>query len=111
MRLGSLCGVLSACVLMAPVLASGININTADPVVLAEGLHGVGPRLADAIVSYREKYGPYASAEALADVKGVGGWVVEVNRDVIEIEIEIEKQEPGSGTSAELLVAPEREIN
>ncbi len=54
MRLGSLCGVLSACVLMAPVLASGININTADPVVLAEGLHGVGPRLADAIVSYRE---------------------------------------------------------
>ena len=111
MKFGSLCGVLSACVLMAPVWASGININTADPVVLAEGLHGVGPRLADAIVNYREKHGLYANAEALADVKGVGRWVVEVNRDVIEIEIEIEKHEPGSGTSAELLVAPESEIN
>ena len=37
--------------LMSPVLSAGVNINTADSVALADGLRGVGLRLAESIIA------------------------------------------------------------
>lgn len=49
-----------------------ININRADPLTISRHLKGIGPVKAKAIVDYRQKHGPFKSAEELADVKGIG---------------------------------------
>ncbi|MBI4882541.1 MAG: ComEA family DNA-binding protein, partial [Actinobacteria bacterium] len=48
-----------------------ININSASAAQL-EALPGVGPATAAAIVARREQFGPFASVDALADVRGIG---------------------------------------
>ena len=48
-----------------------ININTAD-VALLDELPGVGPSTAQAIVTYRDQNGPFASVSGLEDVPGIG---------------------------------------
>ena len=48
-----------------------ININTADAAAL-EGLPGVGPATAKAIIDHRTANGPFASVEDLKKVKGIG---------------------------------------
>jgi competence protein ComEA len=53
-----------------------ININTADAATL-ERLPGVGPVLAQRIVTHREDHGPFASVDGLDDVSGVGPSVLE----------------------------------
>ncbi|EKF73305.1 competence protein ComEA [Alcanivorax hongdengensis A-11-3] len=57
----------------APVQAQAgkININTADKAELEE-LKGVGPKTADAIISWREAEGPFSSADQLLAIKGIG---------------------------------------
>ncbi len=52
-----------------------ININTAQASQL-EGLPGVGPVLADRIVTHREQHGPFASVEGLESVTGLGPAIV-----------------------------------
>ena len=47
------------------------NINTADEQALI-ALPGIGPALAKRIIQYRAKYGDFASAEAIMNVKGIG---------------------------------------
>lgn len=70
----------------ASAFAAGkVNINTADAATLADGLNGVGPAKAAAIVEYRKANGPFKSADQLASVKGIGLTTVEKNRDAIEI--------------------------
>jgi competence protein ComEA len=66
--------------------AAQVNINTADAQTLAAGLKGVGEARAVEIVRYRETYGPFASAEELVEVKGIGKSTVDMNRDVITLE-------------------------
>lgn len=52
--------------------ASGlININTASAQEL-EALPGIGPILAQSIVSYRNEHGPFQSIDDLKDVPGIG---------------------------------------
>ena len=63
-----------------------VNINTADAATLARELNGVGPQKAQAIVEYREKFGPFINAEDLSSVKGIGLAIVEKNADLIVIE-------------------------
>lgn len=64
--------------LIQPVAAQNIapgaivNINRADPETISRHLKGIGQVKAEAIVAYREKYGPFKSVEELADVKGIG---------------------------------------
>ncbi len=72
----------------AAALAQGttVNINTADASALAAGLKGVGVSRARDIIVYRETYGPFASVEELADVKGIGLSTVEKNRAVITLD-------------------------
>ena len=69
----------------APVPAT-VNINSADAATLAETLSGVGSSRAEAIVRYRELYGPFESIEELAEVSGVGNATLERNRGRITLE-------------------------
>lgn len=48
-----------------------ININEADAKKLAE-LPGVGPAMAEQILTYREEHGSFTSIEELQQVKGIG---------------------------------------
>ncbi len=59
-----------------------ININTATAEQLIK-LKGVGPKLAAAIVEYREKNGPFESVDALTKVKGIGKRIVEQNKAML----------------------------
>ncbi|MEM8941767.1 MAG: ComEA family DNA-binding protein [Pseudomonadota bacterium] len=62
-----------------------VNINQADVPELAELLNGVGQARAEAIVRYREQFGPFETAEELAEVQGIGMATVERNRAVIRL--------------------------
>ena len=68
------------------LLAGPVNINTADAATLAKELTGVGQKLAEAIVEYRQKHGPFKSADELTLVKGIGPAAVARNRELIRIE-------------------------
>ena len=48
-----------------------VNINTAECATLAQ-LPGIGETLAQNIVNYREKYGPFQSIFELKEVEGIG---------------------------------------
>ena len=48
-----------------------INVNTASAEEL-ERLPGIGPALAERIVSHRQAHGPFASLDDLTDVPGIG---------------------------------------
>jgi competence protein ComEA len=72
---------LVAAVLLAQgAIAGPVNVNTADAKTLARELQGVGMAKAEAIVSHREKNGPFKSADDLAKVKGLGKKLIEQNR-------------------------------
>lgn len=61
-----------------------INVNTAD-VTLLEELPGVGPELAERIVEYRRKNGPFADVEELDNVEGIGPGKLDSIRDLATI--------------------------
>ena len=48
-----------------------ININTADSDEL-QTINGIGPSMAEKIITYREENGPYLSIEDLMNVSGIG---------------------------------------
>jgi competence protein ComEA len=60
-----------------------VNINTATAETMAQNLVGDGLSRANAIVAYRENYGPFYSAEELSAVRGIGKSTVEKNADKI----------------------------
>ena len=66
-------------------LAAKLNINTADAEALADGIVGVGPKTAVAIVEYRQQHGPFESVAALEQVSGVGPKILEKNKDRLTI--------------------------
>ncbi len=63
-----------------------VNINTADAGTLASHLNGVGEKKAQAIVEYRKAYGSFKAVDELAEVKGIGPTMVELNRSRIVLE-------------------------
>ena len=65
--------------------AGPVDINTADAETISAELNGIGLAKAKAIVEYREKYGPFKSADDLSLVKGVGDKTVELNRANIRV--------------------------
>ena len=65
--------------------AEPVNINIASAMELAEALNGIGESRAEAIVAFREKNGPFLSADQLLQVKGIGDRILEKNRDDIMI--------------------------
>lgn len=64
--------------------AETININVADQETLM-GINGVGEKLSQAIIDYREEHGAFESLEELADVRGIGPSVLEKNIDKLSI--------------------------
>ena len=77
---------LAATLLLVQVVqAEPVNINTADATALAKALNGIGPAKAKAIVSYREKNGPFKSVDQLAMVEGITQKLIDKNRADIRL--------------------------
>jgi competence protein ComEA len=105
MSLKHLIPTLAAMVLLAPVIhAEPVNINTADAVALAKALTGVGPAKARAIVSYRDKNGPFKSVDQLAMVEGISQKLIEKNR--ADIKLGGEKSGPAAPAPAAKTAKP-----
>jgi competence protein ComEA len=62
-----------------------VNINTATAAELAK-LPGIGKKIAEDIVAYREKTGPFNSTQELKNVKGVGEKKYQSLKDKITVE-------------------------
>ncbi|MFK8043822.1 ComEA family DNA-binding protein [Congregibacter sp.] len=62
-----------------------VNINSASAIELSSQLNGIGGSKAEAIVRYREQFGPFESVEELSEVTGIGAATVERNRKLIRI--------------------------
>ena len=62
-----------------------ININSADQPTL-ETLSGIGPVIAQEIISFREEYGPFKSIEEIQKVSGIGPVKFENIRDFITVD-------------------------
>ena len=67
------------------LFAGQVDINTANAETIAAELNGIGLSKAKLIVEYREKHGPFRSAEDLSLVKGIGERTVERNLSDIKI--------------------------
>jgi competence protein ComEA len=61
-----------------------INVNTADATEL-EDLPGIGEVLSQAIVDYREEFGPFSSVDELEDVSGIGPSILADIRDLVAV--------------------------
>jgi uncharacterized protein len=49
----------------------GVDVNTASPALLTY-VSGIGPKLAEKIVAYRDEHGPFRSREMIKKVSGLG---------------------------------------
>ena len=97
MSLKHLIPTLAAMVLLAPVVhAEPVNINTADAAALAKALSGIGPAKAKAIVSYRDKNGPFKTVDQLTMVEGISQKLIEKNR----ADIKLGAEKPGPAAPA-----------
>ena len=86
---------LLACLLCMPLAAQAappVNLNTADSETLVDGLVGVGPQKAMAIIRYRQDNGPFKRVDDLALVDGIGAKTVELNRS--RMMVEVPKKQP-----------------
>jgi competence protein ComEA len=61
-----------------------VNLNTASVAEL-DGLPGVGPTTAQAIIDHRSTHGPFGSVEELLDVRGIGDAKLEQLRGLVVI--------------------------
>jgi competence protein ComEA len=61
-----------------------VDINSASETEL-EGLPGVGPVLAAAIIAYRTEHGPFPTVDALDDVSGIGPATLENLRPLVTV--------------------------
>jgi len=64
--------------------AAPVDLNTATAEEL-DGLPGVGPATASAILSYREEHGPFAAVDDLLDVRGIGEAKLEQLRPLVTV--------------------------
>jgi competence protein ComEA len=99
MNRASVIALLAAVLLPLGALAGPVNVNTADAKTIARELTGIGLSRAQAIVDYREKNGPFKTADDLAKVKGIGMKVVEQNRANIRTD-KSEKSKTAASESA-----------
>ena len=66
--------------------AEPVDINIADAQSLSANITGVGPVLAEAIVTYRAENGPFVSAKDLIAIPGIGEKIVLGNSDTILVD-------------------------
>ncbi|MEX2365246.1 MAG: helix-hairpin-helix domain-containing protein [Pseudohongiellaceae bacterium] len=62
-----------------------VDINNDSAEKIADLLDGVGLVRAEAIVAYRDEFGPFIAPEDLMNVQGVGPATLEKNRDRIQV--------------------------
>jgi competence protein ComEA len=62
-----------------PPQSESVSINHATAEELSAVMNGVGLKKAQAIISYREQYGPFTQIEQLKEVPGIGNALVERN--------------------------------
>ena len=62
-----------------------VSINSASAEDFARVMNGVGLKKAQAIVSYREEYGPFKTVDDLKQVPGMGSSLVERNLAVLTL--------------------------
>jgi competence protein ComEA len=68
-----------------PTTESGrVNLNQANADALT-ALPGIGPRLADRIVAYRQEVGSFSSLDELSMVQGIGPALVERLRSLVTL--------------------------
>ena len=67
-----------------PAAGGKVNLNTADAAAL-DTLPRIGPALAQRILAWRDKNGPFASVEDLLDVPGIGDSTLEGMRDLVTV--------------------------
>lgn len=67
------------------ILASPVNINTADAQALSKNIKGVGLKKAQAIIAYRDANGEFKKIEDLMKVKGIGIKLLEKNAGTINV--------------------------
>ncbi len=65
------------------VMATPVNINSANAKSIADALTGIGIKKADAIVKYRTEKGAFNAVEDLTNVKGIGQKTLDKNRNDI----------------------------
>ena len=68
---------------LVPTTPELLNINTASAEEL-QALPNIGTRMAQRIVDYRTQHGPFASVDALQNVKGIGEKTLEKLRPFID---------------------------
>ena len=64
-------------------MAAPVNINTASATEIADALNGIGLSKAQAIVDYREAYGPFNRPDEIVFVRGIGSSIFENNKSDI----------------------------
>ncbi|PNS12589.1 hypothetical protein COO59_05575 [Mixta theicola] len=62
-----------------PTAEATVSINSASAQELASVMNGIGLKKAEAIVSYRQQFGPFTELEQLKEVPGIGSALVERN--------------------------------
>lgn len=62
-----------------------VNLNTAKHDELIEGIPGVGEKIANRIISYRENRGGFKNIEEIMNIKGVGEKLFEKIKDYITV--------------------------
>lgn len=92
------------------------NINTATVEELDRDLKQIGLQKAQAIVTYRQEHGPFQTIDELAQVKGIGLKLIELNRNHLivqraEATTTGREQEPRASQSAVEKQSPPQAIN
>ncbi len=78
-------GLILVLFLVGNVLAGLVNLNTATKEEL-QTLPGVGPAVAQRIVEYRTKCGPFKSVDELLEIKGIGPKKLEKIKPLVTLE-------------------------
>lgn len=81
------------------VIASPVNINTADAKTIGEALSGIGMKKAEAIVKYREAKGEFKTVDDLVNVNGIGSKIIEkIKSDILLSDAAVADQKTGKKT-------------